>query len=86
MNKIGDIEMIGLVMVEQCKPLNKIGITYIGGGWIPRGYGGGDGCWATGRSETALAAVLAAVLTWLEPGGSAARTMTSFGVTSKRVD
>jgi len=29
MDKIEDIEMIGLVIVEQSKPINKIGITKI---------------------------------------------------------
>jgi hypothetical protein len=32
MNKIEDIEMIDPLMVEQIKPLNKIGITHIAGG------------------------------------------------------
>ena len=31
MNKIEDIEMIGLVIVEQSNPVNKIGITALGG-------------------------------------------------------
>lgn len=60
--------MIDLVIVEQCNSVNKIGIGGISSGWIPLGHGRGRSGTATDRSETALAAMRAAVLTWLEPG------------------
>ncbi len=60
--------MIGHVMVEQSKSVNKIGITCIASGWIRLGYASRRLGTTIHRSETALAAVRAAVLTWLEPG------------------
>jgi hypothetical protein len=66
MDKIEDIEMIGPVMVEQSKPINKIGITAL----ELRGCGvrsGTAAAIAAAGSETALASAHTALLTCWEP-------------------
>jgi hypothetical protein len=85
MNKIEDIEMIDVLMVEQLKPLNKIGITAlecgasaeaesrVAGANPVRRHGIGDDTCGRARGSLDLS----------EP--DARKTMTSFGVTSKRV-
>jgi hypothetical protein len=50
MDKIEDIEMIGLVMVEQSKPINKIGIAALE---LGEACGASSGAAAAGRVTAA---------------------------------